>query len=71
MSRSGGIGLHLFRHSYATAMLSRGMNPVALQTILGHESLEMISKTYSHLVISDTYEAMARAPRHPLTVTPV
>jgi integrase/recombinase XerD len=52
---------HLFRHTYATRMLSAGMNPVVLQKILGHESLAMISQTYSHLVISDTYDAMVRA----------
>jgi integrase/recombinase XerD len=51
---------HLFRHSYATAKLSNGMNPIVLQTILGHESLAMISQTYQHLVIADTYDAMMR-----------
>jgi integrase/recombinase XerD len=52
---------HLLRHSYATHMLSKNMNPVLLQKILGHSSLAMISQTYSHLVISDTYDAMIDA----------
>jgi integrase len=54
---------HLLRHSYATWALSKNMNPLALQRILGHSSLAMISQTYSHLVISDTYDAMIEALR--------
>jgi site-specific recombinase XerD len=49
---------HLLRHSYATRKLSKGMNPVTLQTILGHSDLSMISKVYSHLVLTDTHRAM-------------
>jgi integrase len=52
---------HLFRHSYATHMLSRGMDPVTLQTILGHSSLEMISENYAHLNVFNTYDSMMRA----------
>ena len=51
---------HLFRHSYATWMLTRGVNPITLADILGHESLEMIRGVYSHLSPSDTYDAMLR-----------
>jgi len=51
---------HLLRHSYATFALSRGMNPVTLAKILGHANLTMIMTTYSHLVVSDTYDAMMR-----------
>jgi integrase len=52
---------HLFRHSYATHMLNRGMNPIELQRILGHSSLEMISENYAHLKVGDLYAAMERA----------
>jgi site-specific recombinase XerD len=50
---------HLMRHSYATHFLRRGGNPLLLQQILGHDSLAMITATYSHLTISDAHaEAM-------------
>jgi site-specific recombinase XerD len=49
---------HLFRHSYATWALRKGMNPLQLQRILGHADLSMISTVYSHLTASDAYTAM-------------
>ncbi len=49
---------HLFRHSYATWALRKGMNPLQLQRILGHADLSMISGVYSHLTASDSYTAM-------------
>jgi integrase/recombinase XerD len=52
---------HLFRHSYATHMLRKGMNPLILQQILGHASLDMITNVYSHLNPTDAYEAQLRA----------
>jgi integrase/recombinase XerD len=51
---------HLLRHSYATRALRRGMNPLQLQEILGHTTLEMISRVYSHLTPSDAHEAQLR-----------
>ena len=49
---------HLFRHSFATWALSRGMNPVQLKDILGHSSLAMITQVYSHLAPEDAYAAL-------------
>ena len=51
---------HLFRHTYATEALRRGMNPLVLQKILGHETLDMITSVYSHLNVSDTHAAAMR-----------
>src|SRR5205823_8197851 len=51
---------HLFRHSFATEALRRGMNPVQLAQILGHTGLRMIDSVYSHLTVTDAYEAMMR-----------
>jgi integrase/recombinase XerD len=52
---------HLFRHSFATWALSRGMNPVQLKDILGHSSLVMITNIYSHLAPEDAYVALMAA----------
>jgi integrase/recombinase XerD len=49
---------HLLRHSFATEAMRRGMNPIQLAQILGHNSLRMIERTYSHLTVSDGYDAL-------------
>lgn len=49
---------HAFRHAFATHALRRGMNPIQLQRILGHETLDMISNVYSHLTPSDAAAAL-------------
>ena len=54
---------HLFRHSFATHMLRRGMNPVQLRDILGHTSLAMVDRVYSHLAPTDAYQALIDALR--------
>ncbi|MGH7608682.1 MAG: tyrosine-type recombinase/integrase [Candidatus Dormibacteria bacterium] len=51
---------HLFRHSFVTWALARGMNPVQLAEIVGHTSLNMIQQVYSHLSPSDAYDAMVQ-----------
>jgi site-specific recombinase XerD len=51
---------HLLRHSFATHQLARGMNPIQLADILGHSSLVMIHRVYTHRSLSDAYEAMLR-----------
>jgi integrase len=54
---------HLFRHSFATWALRRGMNPVQLKDILGHSSLALITDVYSHLAPEDPYVALMAAMR--------
>jgi site-specific recombinase XerD len=51
---------HLFRHSFATEALRRGMNPIQLAQILGHEGLRMIEAVYAHLNVTDAYDAVMR-----------
>jgi site-specific recombinase XerD len=52
---------HLFRHSAATYYLQRGMDSLLVAQLLGHTSLAMIQRVYSHLNTSDVHEAMLRA----------
>jgi site-specific recombinase XerD len=54
---------HVFRHSAATFMLRQGMNPLLVAKVLGHESLAMITRTYSHLTVDDAHEALMAALR--------
>jgi integrase len=48
---------HLLRHSYATWMLDRGLNPIALMGNMGHADLDMIAKVYSHLSAGQRFDA--------------
>lgn len=54
---------HALRHAYATNALRGGMSPLVLQRILGHSDLSQISKTYSHLVVSDLFDAVIKLDR--------
>jgi len=51
---------HLFRHSWMTEMLRRGMNPIQLSVIAG-ACQEVIAEHYQHLTQDDAYEAMIAA----------
>lgn len=48
---------HLLRHSYITWAIRRGMHPVQIRQIVGHESTAMIDRVYTHLVPQDAYAA--------------
>ncbi|WP_176761376.1 tyrosine-type recombinase/integrase [Desulforhopalus singaporensis] len=43
------VGHHLLRHSFATWCAEEGMNPHALQRIMGHSSIETTNKIYTHV----------------------
>ena len=52
---------HLFRHSYATALLRRGVAAEVVQHLLGHASISTTVDTYSHLGVEDARRALAAA----------
>jgi len=54
---------HLFRHSAATYMLQRGMNPLLVAQVLGHSSLAMIQRVYAHLTPTDAHQALMQVLR--------
>lgn len=48
---------HLLRHSFITNALRAGMSPMLVTKIVGHSSLRMIERVYSHLTTDDAYDA--------------
>jgi site-specific recombinase XerD len=52
---------HLFRHSYATGLLRRGVAAEVVQHLLGHSSISVTVDTYAHLKIEDARRALAAA----------
>jgi integrase len=45
-----GFTFHALRHTFATALLSRGEHPKRVQSLLGHSSITQTMDTYSHLI---------------------
>lgn len=52
---------HLFRHSFVTEQLRRGVQPTLVAQIVGHSSLDMVDRVYQHLTVTDAYEALMRS----------
>jgi len=52
---------HLFRHSYATDLLRRGVAAEIVQQLLGHASVSTTIDTYSHLGVEDARRALVSA----------
>lgn len=52
---------HLFRHSFVTDRLNRRMSPVHLKEMVGHKSMAMIDRVYSHIKPADVYDEFARS----------
>lgn len=45
-----GLGCHSFRHSYATYLIGKNVNPLIVAKQLGHSSVSMTLNTYSHIL---------------------
>lgn len=51
---------HVLRHTFCTNMANAGMNPKALQYIMGHKNITMTLNYYSHATYNSAKEEMAR-----------
>ncbi|QGM92018.1 tyrosine-type recombinase/integrase [Enterococcus faecalis] len=64
--KKGGIALprdltpHTLRHTFCTEMAKKGMNPKALQYIMGHKDVKMTLGYYSHMDGESAAEEMQR-----------
>jgi integrase/recombinase XerD len=47
------VNPHIWRHSFATRMILKGMDLMSIQKILGHKSLAMLQQHYSHVTTSE------------------
>ncbi|WP_460359498.1 tyrosine-type recombinase/integrase [Mycobacterium sp. ZZG] len=52
---------HMFRHTYATDLLRRGVAVEVVSKLLGHASISTTGDTYSHLNVEDTRRALVAA----------
>ena len=52
---------HVFRHTYATSLLRRGVAVEMVSKLLGHASIATTGDTYSHLSVQDTRRALVAA----------
>ena len=60
--RSGvAFSAHVFRHTYATGLLRRGVPAEVVQKLLGHASITTTTGTYQHLEIEDIRRVLDRA----------
>lgn len=51
------VSCHILRHSFASALVSRNVNPVQIQKLLGHESLA-VTTIYTHSNMEDLSQAV-------------
>ena len=51
---------HVCRHTYCSNMAKSGMNPKALQYLMGHSDISVTLNTYTHVNLEDAREEVAR-----------
>ena len=51
---------HVCRHTYCSNMTKSGMNPKALQYLMGHSEISVTLNTYTHVNLEDAREEIAR-----------
>lgn len=54
------ISPHIFRHTFCTNMANKGMNPKALQYIMGHKNIKITLDYYAHATSASAKEEMER-----------
>ena len=60
---------HTMRHTFCTRMANAGMNPMALQYIMGHANIVMTLNYYAHATFHSAQEEMERLQAKAKTTT--
>lgn len=55
----GGFTLHQLRHTYATLLVSNGVDIVTAKTLMGHTDTKMLVELYAHMVPENVSKATA------------
>ena len=73
--RNGAVDIHSLRGTFATLAIDNGASPKAVQSILGHATLEMTMKVYAKATerskrdaISAIPFAQASSPKHVISM---
>ena len=53
-------GLHILRHTYATALFAQGIDLKTVSYLLGHSSIQVTADNYIHITESFRYEIEER-----------
>jgi integrase len=62
------LSLYVFRHSFATRLLTEGVDPMTVATLLGHSDTSMLGRVYQHLYQrTDHLLAQLNRASHPPT----
>lgn len=51
---------HVCRHTYCSNMVKSGMNPKAMQYLMGHADISVTLNIYTHMKFEDARNEMAR-----------
>jgi integrase len=51
MRKVGKYGMHALRHACASLWIESGKNPKAIQTLMGHSTIQMTYDVYGHLFV--------------------
>lgn len=54
------ISPHMLRHTFCSRMIQKGINPKALQYIMGHKDISITLNLYTHVTLDGIREEMAR-----------
>jgi integrase len=52
---------HIFRHTYITQLLRRGVDATKIRRVVGHSSTQLIDRVYGHLVEGDLADSVLAA----------
>lgn len=58
---------HIFRHTFCTELINKGMNLKSVQYVMGHASIETTLNIYTHVNKMDVFEEFAKISGKPAT----